>query len=115
MLITSGANVAQRNKHGWTPLHRAAMTNRAAAARLLCEAGVDVIAADAHGRTALHHACCFSSLDVVRQLCQYGAQPDLEDASGLRSWSARLTCSILISSLCFIQPNRASFLASASS
>ena len=67
------------------------------------------------GRTALHHACCFSSLDVVRQLCQHGAQPDLEDASGFRSWGARFTWSTLISPLCFIQRDRVHVLLSASS
>ena len=51
-LLAAGANVAERNHKGWTPLHAAVQyTHNPAVVELLLAGGADVNARDETGRT----------------------------------------------------------------
>jgi ankyrin repeat protein len=56
MLMDRGSAVDAGNKGGWTALHRAALTGRVPACRLLLRRGAGLNSITKDGRTALHLA-----------------------------------------------------------
>eukprot|EP00882_Tetradesmus_deserticola_P003540 GHRQ01003748.1.p2 GENE.GHRQ01003748.1~~GHRQ01003748.1.p2 ORF type:complete len:115 (+),score=31.87 GHRQ01003748.1:925-1269(+) len=56
MLMDRGSAVDAGNKGGWTALHRAALTGRLPACRLLLRRGAGLNSITKDGRTALHLA-----------------------------------------------------------
>lgn len=81
-LITSGADIAERDTDGNTPLHWAAWAGNADCASLLILAGADVHAVDNGGRTPLHDAAYGCYADCVRVLIDAGAAINAVDALG---------------------------------
>jgi ankyrin repeat protein len=89
-LLASGADPNGTDPSGERPLHAAARSGQAEAARLLLEAGADVDATDAHGNTPLgravyeyrneNHERYAPVLDV---LLEHGADPDKKNRSGI--------------------------------
>ncbi len=70
---------------GFTPLHIAAFSHNAAAARALLEAGADpnVLARASFARvTPLGTAAFSGAVDVARVLLEHGADPSLAEAAG---------------------------------
>jgi len=91
-LVTSGADVHARNRHGDQPLHAAAVglpgsaawNSSAQAATIACiiEAGADPNAIDKRGVSPLHKAVRTRCAVAVRTLLEYGADPARKNKSG---------------------------------
>lgn len=78
--------VAWRDPAGYTPLHWAAATNDAAAARLLLGAGADCNARDDRGRTPLHLASMSQMRGdekLMAVLIEFGADVNAADRDGV--------------------------------
>jgi ankyrin repeat protein len=83
-LLAQGANFNFRDKHGETPLHRAAKFGGLETARLLITSGADVNAATMYGHTPLHDAAFWShGTGVAELLVASGA--DIEARTGVGS------------------------------
>lgn len=67
---------------GLTPLHGAALTNRAEAAELLIRRGADVNAAASDGGTPLHAAAFLGNKEVVAALVEHGADVNAANRRG---------------------------------
>ena len=65
------------HREGETPLHFAAVENRADVARVLLEAGADMYIASHHGHTAMHVASGVGHVDVMREILQHGFNADI--------------------------------------
>ena len=91
-LITAGADVHARNRHGDEPLHAAAVglpgsrtwNPHAQAATIVCiiKAGADPNAVDKRGVSPLHRAVRTRCATAVRTLLECGADPALKNKSG---------------------------------
>ncbi len=68
MLLDAGADVNAADKHGVTPIYKAAESRSAKAVRMLLDAGADVRAADKHGVTPLNKAAERWRVDSLRIL-----------------------------------------------
>jgi hypothetical protein len=75
-LLASGADPAHAGAEGTTPLHAAALADRADAAAALLEAGAPVDAVDRDGRTPLSHAASAAMVDAL-----VGAGADVDHAA----------------------------------
>lgn len=60
---------------GFTPLHAAAIFDRADVIKLLLKHGAEIEAQSASGTTPLHDACRFGSPDAIKALIESGANP----------------------------------------
>ena len=68
------------SSHGWTPLHVAAIADRAPIAKLLLDRGADVNAADARGKfTPLHYAAWNGNAEMTALLLACNADRDAKD------------------------------------
>jgi hypothetical protein len=72
-LISSGADINEKNMMGWTPLHAAVRNQQKAVAAFLVDKGADVNAKNNSGQTALHFAIETSQKDVAEVLIAKGA------------------------------------------
>lgn len=83
-LLADGADVAAKDKQGFTALHFACQQNRLDIVELLLDAGAPVDPADQWGNTPLWRAVFNAQEDarVIRRLVMAGADPDRENASG---------------------------------
>jgi ankyrin repeat protein len=91
-LLTAGADVHARNRHGDQPLHAAAVglpgsgtwNPSAQAATIACiiEAGADPNAIDKRGVSPLHKAVRARCAVAVRTLLEYGADPARKNKRG---------------------------------
>ncbi len=81
--LAQGADVnAAQGDFGITPLHRAALANRAAAVTLLVGRGADVNAAATDGGTPLQAAAFVGNTEAVQALIAQGADVNAVDKSG---------------------------------
>ena len=83
-LLADGADIAAKDKQGFTALHFACQENRLDVAGLLLEAGAPVDPVDQWGNTPLWRAVFNANGDarVVRRLVLAGADPDKANAAG---------------------------------
>ena len=91
-LIAAGAEVAARNRRGWTPLHRAAdshpnlpCSDPARQAQTIAElaaAGADPNLLDGNGTTPLHRAVRTRGAAAVAELLKAGADPAVRTRNG---------------------------------
>lgn len=81
-LLDRGAQLDQRDEHGFTPLMFAAGGGDGPAARLLLERGADPMALNKQGATALHQAAHSGSEEVVWLLLQRGVPVDPVTTTG---------------------------------
>lgn len=84
-LIKDGADVNVRTQRGWTPLHRAVVSNKLEIVKVLVQANADVNAQAHDGRTPLHMCLLAASgnLDLITYLVESGADPTVQDQYGM--------------------------------
>ena len=83
LLVEAGADLeAQDAEKGLTPLHYAALRNKALCADMLLKCGANVHAVERVGATALHAAAMMGSVDVAKVLLRHGADPNRTDSLG---------------------------------
>ena len=83
VLVEHGADVTDRDEHGWTPLHEASEAGMVEVARILIEHGADVTAQNKDGSTPLHQALKSGNVDLARFLIEHGADTTAHDKDGL--------------------------------
>jgi ankyrin repeat protein len=81
-LITTGADLSQANRYGFTALHLAARQNNTEAIQLLINNGADVNAQTLGGFTALHIAVAFNNEPALVALLKAGANPNAQTVTG---------------------------------
>ena len=79
-LISSGIDINEKNKMGWTPLHTAIRNQQKTVAEFLIKNGADVNAKDNSGQTALHLVVVAGQKDLAELLIAKGA--DVNAISG---------------------------------
>ena len=82
VLLEAGADVAARNRWGWTPLHGAAESSRSQVVAELVRAGADLNARDSAGNTPLHASRHNLHAAVVYLLLEIGADPTMVNDRG---------------------------------
>ena len=90
--IRNGAQVSERTKVGWVPLHYAVMRRKKEVALALIRHGADVDAATAKGKTAVHMCAERNFLEMVRLLISHRAdlaKPDNDGWTPLHVAAAR--------------------------
>ncbi len=80
--IGKGADVNAANKVGWTPLHYAAVRNKAGAADALLKHGANVDAVTSKKVSSLHFCAQRSYVDTAKVLIKHGANLGLGDVDG---------------------------------
>jgi hypothetical protein len=78
-LIVEGAELNKKDRHGFTPLHRATFYDSLITVKALLQAGADVYAQDRHGRTPLHFLW---SREIGEQLLERSANLHAKDTLG---------------------------------
>ena len=89
-LIRARANVAARNRYGFSPLTLAAVNGNAAVLRRLITAGADPSTSVPGGETVLMTAARTGNRDALGVLLAAGARPDANNAAGQTAlmWAA---------------------------
>ena len=82
-LLSSGANIEARSRHGGTALCEAAQNDQPSCVQVLLDAGAEKDSADATGVTPLGAACRHRNVRVVRLLLAHGANPAARCAFGV--------------------------------
>src|SRR5919106_1326373 len=92
-LLLNGAHVNARNKHGMTPLMKAASAGHAQMVRALLERGADPNMARNDKFTALALAAFFGHTETVKTLIAHGARTELNTRCGAsaETWAIRRT------------------------
>lgn len=73
LLLDSGADIHERSRQGWTPLHKAAWLRDVEMVRVLVERGADITLTSDHGGTPLHLGAFSGHVGVMRYLLEKGA------------------------------------------
>lgn len=81
-LLEAGALPNASTYVGYTPLHRAALMDKATAVSILVDAGCDINQTDDAGLSALHFAASKAGLRTIEYLLRLGADPHLRDRKG---------------------------------
>jgi len=79
-----GADVNEKNKQGWTPLHFATVRGKAECAKVLVENGAGLNPCTGTGKTPLHLAADRGFLEIATVLVEGGADLGAQDDEG---WS----------------------------
>ena len=74
--LAAGAKIDARDRHGSTPLHKAASRGKAATVNALLAAGAKIDARNKRGETPLHRAAGGFKMDMVNALLAAGAKID---------------------------------------
>lgn len=85
LLLDRGADIAAKDKKGFTMLHSAASSGSESLVRLLLDGNADTAAKDHEGKTALHTAARRGYKAVVQVLLDGGAEIAAKDNDG---WTA---------------------------
>ena len=72
-LLSKGANVNEKDRHGWTALHWSAINGHADVSKVLLENGANANAVDKSKSTPLHRAAYWRHIDVIKLLMMSGA------------------------------------------
>uniref|UniRef100_A0A672I3Q0 Serine/threonine-protein phosphatase 6 regulatory ankyrin repeat subunit B-like n=1 Tax=Salarias fasciatus TaxID=181472 RepID=A0A672I3Q0_SALFA len=73
LLLSQGAEIACKDKRGYTALHSAAAGGRMDVVTHLVSLGVEIDESNAYGNTPLHVACFNGQVQVVSELIDFGA------------------------------------------
>lgn len=84
MLKENGVNLDSGDKHGMTPLMKAACCGQMEALKYLISVMVNLDRQNDKGQTALFMAVSHSRVDVARRLVESGANPEIPDFSGTK-------------------------------
>ncbi len=79
-----GADVNERNKQGWTPLHFATVRGKTECTKVLMDAGADLDPRTGTEKTPLHFAADRGFLEIAKRLVENGADIGARDDEG---WS----------------------------
>ncbi|MFH1884082.1 MAG: DUF6263 family protein [Planctomycetota bacterium] len=82
LLISKGADVNEKNRMGWTPLHTAVQNRRQALIELLIAKGADINATNNRGQTPLMAAIDIGQKDAVELLIAKGADVNVMGSRG---------------------------------
>src|ERR1051326_7253056 len=82
LLLKRGADVHQKDKSGWTPLHWTNFGGDSETAELLIEAGANIEEKRKHGGTPLHLAGCSNNLATAEVLLRHHANVNVRDNWG---------------------------------
>lgn len=77
-----GADVNEKNKQGWTPLHFATVRGRTGCAEVLIAAGAELNPKTGTEKTPLHFAADRGYLEIVERLVEHGADRAAKDDEG---------------------------------
>lgn len=93
LLLARVGDVNVRNRHGMTPLMRAAFYGHEAVVRLLLERGADPNLKRNDKFTALALAAFFGHAETVKTLIEFGAKPEIVTRCGAsaRTWASART------------------------
>jgi ankyrin repeat protein len=96
LLIAKGVDVNAKDKHGQTPLHKAAYQHNKDLVELLIVKGADVNAKDQNGDTPLHSAMSNyndinGNKDVIALLLAKGADVNAKDSTGMTALRTAIT------------------------
>ncbi|MHC4205530.1 MAG: ankyrin repeat domain-containing protein [Planctomycetota bacterium] len=81
-LIAQGADLNEKDKKGWTPLHYAGWYGQGEVAKALIAKGANVNATDSSGKTPLHVGVRFGARYIRELLIAKGITVDVRDNSG---------------------------------
>ncbi|NWX94232.1 ANR52 phosphatase, partial [Nothoprocta pentlandii] len=82
LLVARGADVACKDKKGYTLLHTAAASGQIEVVRHLLRLGVEIDEPNSFGNTALHIACYMGQDAVANELVNYGANVNQPNEKG---------------------------------
>jgi hypothetical protein len=82
LLLNRGADVAARDRFGWTALTLASLTGYLDVARELLDKGTDINSCNEEGKTALMIASSRGNTELVKLLLERGANASLRDKNG---------------------------------
>ena len=90
--VLAGADLEERNKHGWAPIFWAAWIGNPDAVGALLDAGADFSARDNDGRSPLHLVAAKGGAEMVTAMLSAGAEIEARDKNGWTPifWAARL-------------------------
>jgi serine/threonine-protein phosphatase 6 regulatory ankyrin repeat subunit A/serine/threonine-protein phosphatase 6 regulatory ankyrin repeat subunit B len=83
ILLSRGADINYRGKHGETPLIKAMLCEDPRICRILLDAGADVNLATMNGYSPLTFACLQNNFEYVRMLCGHHAEISCRTQEGL--------------------------------
>lgn len=87
IIVEAGANLEEKDEHGWTALHWASKTFEAFKSDIILEflikSGADLEAKNNLGETPLQVACVFSETETIKILLEAGANIEARNIDGM--------------------------------